>query len=83
MIPLKKGFQEGCKPFIGFDGYFLKGQHGTLLPVVGYDANRQIYPFAYAIVEKETYISWKWFIENLIGGLDIQNDGAWTLMSDK
>jgi len=29
-----------CRPIIGFDGYFLKGQYGgELLTVVGRDAN--------------------------------------------
>ena len=56
---LKKGFLEGCRPFIGLDGCFLKGPIGILLTAVGVDANGQIYPFAYAMVEKEMYKSWK------------------------
>ncbi|GAA0176490.1 hypothetical protein LIER_29471 [Lithospermum erythrorhizon] len=52
--PLKKGFLEGCRRLIGLDGCWLKIACGSLLlTVVGINANNQIYPFAYVIVEKE------------------------------
>jgi len=52
--PLKDGFKKGCRPFIGVDGCFLKGPFpGQLLSAVGIDANNGMYPFAYAVVEKE------------------------------
>ena len=35
------------------------------------------------MVEKEMYKSWKWFIENLIEDLSIENDHVWTFISDK
>lgn len=37
--PLKKGFLEGCRPFVGLDGCFLEGPTGVLLTIVGCDAN--------------------------------------------
>ncbi|XP_022635890.1 uncharacterized protein LOC111240489 [Vigna radiata var. radiata] len=63
-----------CRPIIGLDGAFLKGQHhGELLTVVARDANDQMLPLAYAIVEVENKDTWKWFLELLIedlGGRD-------------
>ncbi|XP_059454848.1 uncharacterized protein LOC132185016 [Corylus avellana] len=49
---MKKGFLEGCRPFIGVDGCFLKGPFkGQLLSAVGRDGNNNMYPIAFAVVE--------------------------------
>jgi len=41
-----------CRPIIGLDGCFLKGKYeGELLSVVGRDANDQLLPLAYAVIE--------------------------------
>lgn len=50
---MKKGFLEGCRPFIGLDGGFLKGPIDVLLIAIRFDTNGQIYPFVYAVVERE------------------------------
>ncbi|XP_016199549.1 uncharacterized protein LOC107640549 [Arachis ipaensis] len=56
----KKGFIQGCRPFIGLDGTFLKGYYGgQLLTAVGQDANNQIFPIAYAVVDSETRDNWR------------------------
>lgn len=39
------------------------------------DANNQMYPIAWAIVEKETTNSWEWFLDLLIKDLNVGNDG--------
>ncbi|OMO84172.1 Transposase, MuDR, plant [Corchorus capsularis] len=82
---LKKGFQDGCRPFIGLDGCWLKSlTKGELLVAVGRDANNQMYPFAWALVEKENTVTWKWFLELLIEDIDIVQEGSgWTLMTDQ
>jgi len=46
-----KDFFVFYKPIIGLDGCFLKGKY--LLSVVGRDANDQLLPLAYAVVEVE------------------------------
>ncbi|KAL0396443.1 UNVERIFIED_CONTAM: hypothetical protein Scaly_0092700 [Sesamum calycinum] len=80
----KMGFINGCKPVVGVDGCFLKRRHGgQLLLVVGLDANNNIYPIAYAIVESETKNSWMWFLRLLDRDLGFENDHNWTFMSDK
>lgn len=54
----KRGFVTGCRPLIGLGGCHLKagqaGQTGQLLCAVGIDANNQMFPVAYAVVEGET-----------------------------
>ncbi|XP_027062862.1 uncharacterized protein [Coffea arabica] len=43
------GFMEGCRPFLGFNGCFLKGPFGSvLLTAVAFDANNNIFPIAFA-----------------------------------
>ena len=58
------------RPFIGLDGCFLKGKYGgELLTAVARDANDQMLPLAYAIVEVEKKETWKWFLEILVDDL--------------
>ncbi|WOK98488.1 hypothetical protein Cni_G07200 [Canna indica] len=53
---LKKGFLNGCRPIIGFDGCFIKTfLGGQLLSAVGRDGNYQMFPIAWAVVEGENY----------------------------
>ncbi|KAH0737559.1 hypothetical protein KY290_036264 [Solanum tuberosum] len=75
----KEGFKSGCRKIV------LKGpMYGTqLLTAVGLDPTNNIYPIAYAVVEKENYESWAWFLDHLKLDLEI-DDGAYsTFMSDK
>ena len=60
-----------CRPIIGLEGCFLKGKYGggELLSAVGRDANDQLLPLAYAVVEVENKETWTWFLELLIGDL--------------
>jgi hypothetical protein len=77
----KKGFLDGCRPFIGVDGCHLKGQYpGQLLTAVGKDGNNGVYPIAFAVVEAETKDSWTWFMTNLLKDVGKKN---WTFMSDQ
>ncbi|XP_014515645.1 uncharacterized protein LOC106773469 [Vigna radiata var. radiata] len=74
-----------CRPIIGLDGAFLKGRYGgELLTVVARDANDQMMPLAYAVVEVKNKETWKWFMELLIedlGGPDFCY--SLTLLSDQ
>jgi len=59
-----------CKPIIGLDDCFLKGKYGgELLSAVGRNANDQLLPLAYAVVEVENKETWTWVLELLIGDL--------------
>ena len=59
----KKGWRAGCRPLIGLDGCFLKGIcKGQLLAAVGVDAEGQMFPIAWAIIDKENTGNWRWFL---------------------
>nr|XP_016463747.1 PREDICTED: uncharacterized protein LOC107786747 [Nicotiana tabacum] len=56
---MKMGFMSGVRPFIGLDGTSLKGKvKGQLLVAVGQDSANHFYPLAWAIVVKETKVTW-------------------------
>ncbi|CAL1369941.1 unnamed protein product [Linum trigynum] len=81
---LRRGFLEGCRRVIGLDGCFLKGLcKGELLAAIGRDANDQMYPVAWAVVEVESKDSWSWFLELLGSDLLLENGVGWTLISDQ
>jgi hypothetical protein len=67
----KAVFATTCRPLIGLDACFLKGEHGgQLIAAVGRDGNNQMIPIAYAVVESERKDSWKWFVELLLEDLN-------------
>lgn len=56
---LLKDFKEGCRPFIGLDGCFLKTEYkGQLLSVVARDGNNSFFSVTWAIVEIENKETW-------------------------
>ncbi|XP_056695147.1 uncharacterized protein [Spinacia oleracea] len=60
--PSIQGFQH-CRPIITIDGTHLYGKYkGTILIAMSVDANNQIFPLAFAIVEGENGDSWPWFM---------------------
>ncbi|XP_062085382.1 uncharacterized protein LOC133791471 [Humulus lupulus] len=61
----RRGFKF-CRPVISIDGTFLKTKYGgTMLLAVAYDANNQLFPMAFAIVDSENHDSWKYFLQKL------------------
>jgi len=80
---LKKGWLEGCRRIIGFDGCFLKGAcKGELLVVVGKNGNQQMFPIAWAVVDQETKHSWSFFINYLKDDLQLGTGEGLTVMAD-
>ncbi|XP_058726755.1 uncharacterized protein LOC131598141 [Vicia villosa] len=80
----KSGFATYCRPIIGLDACFLKGDYGgQLMSAIGRDANNQIYPIAYAVVEAETKDSWQWFLHILLEDLGAFNDRCYGFISDQ
>ncbi|XVF15372.1 hypothetical protein REPUB_Repub09cG0146600 [Reevesia pubescens] len=48
------------------------------------DGNNQIYPVAWALVDVESTMTWKWFIDLLKKDIDsLGNENGWTIMSDQ
>ncbi|XP_054797560.1 uncharacterized protein LOC129302682 [Prosopis cineraria] len=61
-------FLEGCRHILYIDGWFLSGPYKeTLLATSAYNVNNDLFPLAYAIVSRETFEDWSWFLENIKG----------------
>ena len=57
-----EGFKH-CRPIVKFDGTLLYGKYkGKFLIATSIDANGHIFPFAFAIMGKESQDSWSWFL---------------------
>ncbi|XP_070024680.1 uncharacterized protein [Nicotiana sylvestris] len=80
---LKNGWKGGLRPLIGLDDTFLKGKcKGILLVAMAQDSVKHFYPLAWAVVDKETGRTWKWFLELVRSYLDLQEGEGVTFMSD-
>ena len=55
-----------CRPVINIDATYLYGKYeGKLMIAMATDANNEIYPFAFAVMEKESKDIWCWFLRCL------------------
>ena len=55
-----------CRPVISIDGTHLYGKYkGKLLIAIAIDANNEIFPLAFAVVDDETEVCWVWFLSCL------------------
>uniref|UniRef100_A0A1J3G5W3 SWIM-type domain-containing protein n=2 Tax=Noccaea caerulescens TaxID=107243 RepID=A0A1J3G5W3_NOCCA len=81
---LRDTWKDHCRPIFGIDGCFLKSDaKGQLLAAIGRDANNQIYPFAWAVVQVENTESWLWFIRHLKNDLGLGKGDGFTVISDR
>ena len=81
----RRGFLDGCRRVVGLDGCFMKGPlKGELLPAIGRDANNQIYPIIWAVVEYENKDSWNWFLGHLQKDINIPIGATgWVIITDQ
>lgn len=80
----KAAFANTCRPLIGLDACFLKGEYGgQLIAAVGKDGNNQMIPIAYAVVEAETKDSWQWFLDLLLEDLNNVQHKQYAFISDQ
>ncbi|KAL0355548.1 UNVERIFIED_CONTAM: hypothetical protein Sradi_4001700 [Sesamum radiatum] len=81
--PCIEGFRY-CRNLISIDGTHLytKYKH-KLLVVVTLDANQQILPIAFALVDEESLASWRWFLEMLVKHLMLDDDDRICLISNR
>ncbi|CAM8926977.1 unnamed protein product [Rhodiola kirilowii] len=71
-----------CRPVICIDGTHMYGRYnGKLLVAMGLDANNQLVPLAFALVESENNESWRWFMRCIRIGVT-QRDGL-CVISDR
>lgn len=47
------------------------------------DPDKNIFPIAYAMVERQTKYSWIWFLQLLDNDIGFEDQHAWTFISDK
>ena len=81
---IKKGWIEGCRKVLCVDACFLKTfLGGQLLAAIGRDANDQMYPVAWAVVEGENNDSWHWFITELQRSLELGDGSHLAILSDE
>nr|KAJ0203638.1 hypothetical protein LSAT_V11C500254590 [Lactuca sativa] len=77
------GWLDGYRKVIGVDGCFLKGVcRGELLSTMGRDANNNIYPLAWAVVNVENKRKWKWFLDNMMEDIGGGNGHDITILLD-
>ena len=66
----KKTSATTCRPLIGLNACFLKGDFGgQLIGDVGKDGSNKICRITYVVVEAETKDSWQWFLKLLLEDL--------------
>ncbi|KAL6499181.1 hypothetical protein OROHE_026209 [Orobanche hederae] len=81
---LKSGMLDGCRKMICLDGCHVRTEYGGMILIaIGIDANNGLYPFAYAVLEKEKKKSWLWFLDLVKSDMGITNCSECTIMSDK
>ncbi|CAH9096997.1 unnamed protein product, partial [Cuscuta epithymum] len=74
LAPWRAGW-EHCIPVIIVDGSFMKSYYkGTLLTACTQDANKQIFPLAFAICSVENTVNWTWFFNMLKKSLTHRED---------
>ena len=75
-----------CIHCAGLDGCFVKLTTGQqLLAATGRDGNNNLFPLAFALVDKEETATWSWFLTQLkyaIGG-ESGKFGYYTIISDR
>lgn len=70
------------RPVISIDAGFLSGRYeGRLLMACGYDAENQLIPLAFALVEKEDLENWGWFMNWL--RREVIGPGKMCVLSDR
>ena len=84
-----KGFAS-CKPLLGVDGTHLRSHYqGILLTATATDAEGQLFPVAFGVVNIEDKENWIWFLEQLRTALiehvpDIlERENALIILSDR
>ncbi|XP_024007770.1 uncharacterized protein LOC112083889 [Eutrema salsugineum] len=70
------------KQVVVVDGTHLTGKYkGCLLTASGQDANYQVFPIAFAVVDAESDKTWRWFFEKLLEIIPDSSD--LTIISDR
>ncbi|KAJ7968367.1 Protein FAR1-RELATED SEQUENCE like [Quillaja saponaria] len=69
------GFLNGCLPIIGLGGIQLKSKYlSTLLSATSFDADGELFPLAFGVVDVENDESWMWFLSELHKALEVNTE---------
>ena len=60
--PYIKGFQYYKSPINADDTYLYKRYDEKLLIAIAFDANNELFPLAFAIVDEENNSKWRWLL---------------------
>ncbi|XP_068662976.1 uncharacterized protein [Aristolochia californica] len=80
------GFINACRPLLELDRAHLKGKYlGALLCASAIDADDQLFPLAFAVVDVENDENWMWFLSELrkLLGVNTENMPRLTILSDQ
>lgn len=78
-----EGFLKRYRSFLRIDGCNLKERfRRLLLSVVSIDANSEMFPMAFVVVEQENKQSWSWFFTYLKKFVGEGDPNTWTIMID-
>ena len=79
----KNGFKADCRKVVELDGcFFNRATNGELLCALRRDANNQMFPIAWAIVDKENNDNWDWFCDLLCRDVGVEGGKEWVFISD-
>ncbi|XP_060170945.1 uncharacterized protein LOC132601913 [Lycium barbarum] len=79
----KVGLEKWAETIDCVDGIFLKGRYkGQMLVALAQDSMNQFYPIAWAVVDKETSMTWTWFFQCLKLSLEQKDGLGVTFISD-
>ena len=81
---LQRRFKAGCRKVVGLVGCLFEGAtNGELLCALGRDANNQMYPIAWAVVDKENNKNWDWFCDLLFRDVGVQEGKECVFISNQ
>ena len=63
--------------------YFEMDMKGELLAAVSKDANNQIFPIIWIVIDIECKDSWSWFINLLAKDLKLRDSLGWTIINNQ
>lgn len=69
------GFEQGCRPLLFIDAISIKAvKQWKILAATSVDAENEVFPVAFAVVENETDDNWNWFLLQLKSALPLTHD---------